>query len=229
MQEEFAILGIEADHIGRKYIGGEVRRESQNVLAGLVRNAALAIGCHGVSTRILLPVFQIARGARCNENKKLAGSIASPANEIVACRYTIRKRRCLAPAAPAPGCTATCTSYAYANAWHALSNQRRSHHSRHSRRRIGRLCSPRSRDSHRIRGSHRIPGQPHPRQPPHPPHPRWASCTPLRTIFFVVEEMEGSKADVGNFLFTERDHHARSEIRPLNIGRRYGRCICTSC
>ena len=27
--------------------------------------------------------------------------------------------------------------------------------------------------------------------------------------------MEGSKADVGNFLFTERDHHARSEIRPL--------------
>src|SRR5438105_14706480 len=63
--------------------------------------------------------FQIARGARCNENKKLAGSIASPANEIVACRYTIRKRRCLAPAAPAPGCTATCTSYAYAYARHA--------------------------------------------------------------------------------------------------------------
>jgi hypothetical protein len=26
-------------------------------------------------------------GERCNENKKLAGSIASPANEIVACRY----------------------------------------------------------------------------------------------------------------------------------------------
>jgi hypothetical protein len=48
-----------------------------------------------------LPV-QIASGARRNENKKLAGSIAGPANEIVACRYTIRKRRRLAPAAPAP-------------------------------------------------------------------------------------------------------------------------------
>jgi len=40
-----------------------------------------------------------------------------------------------------------------------LSNQRRSHHSRHSRHHIGRLCSPRNHDSHRIRGSHhRIPG-----------------------------------------------------------------------
>ena len=36
-----------------------------------------------------------------------------------------------------------------------LSNQRRSHRSRHSRRRIGRLCILRSRDNHRIRGSHR--------------------------------------------------------------------------
>ena len=37
-----------------------------------------------------------------------------------------------------------------------LSNQHRSHHhSRHSRRRIGRLCIQRSRDNHRTRGSHR--------------------------------------------------------------------------
>ena len=36
-----------------------------------------------------------------------------------------------------------------------LSNQRRNHHSRRSRRRIGRLCILRSRDNHRIRGSHR--------------------------------------------------------------------------
>ena len=51
-----------------------------------------------------------------------------------------------------------------------------------------------------------------------------------KEIFFFVEEMEGRKADVGNFLFTERDHHARCEIRPLlNIGRGDGRCICTSC
>ena len=38
-----------------------------------------------------------------------------------------------------------------------LSSQRRSR--RHSRHRIGRLCSRRSRDSRRIRGSRRIPGQ----------------------------------------------------------------------
>ena len=36
-----------------------------------------------------------------------------------------------------------------------LSNQRRSHRSRHSRRHIGRLCIQRSRDNHRTRGSHR--------------------------------------------------------------------------
>jgi hypothetical protein len=47
---------------------------------------------------------------------------------------------------------------------------------------------------------------------------------------FVVEEMEGGEADVGNFLFTERDHHARSEIPPLlNVTGRYGRCRCASC
>ena len=57
VQEELAILRIEADHIGRKYIGGEVRRKSQDVLAGLARSEARAIGCHGVSTRILLPVI----------------------------------------------------------------------------------------------------------------------------------------------------------------------------
>ena len=80
-----------------------------------------------------------------------------------------------------------------------------------------------------------------PRQPPHPwkpPHPRASRirgnhriCRSRAgpaarrcTIFFVVEEMEGGEADVGKFLFTERDHHARSEIRPLlNVSRRYGR------
>ena len=66
VQEELAVLGIEADHIGRKYIGGEVRRESQNVLAGLARHAALAIGFHGVSTRILLPVIS---DRQCTANR----------------------------------------------------------------------------------------------------------------------------------------------------------------
>jgi len=40
---------------------------------------------------------------------------------------------------------------------------------------------------------------------------------------FVVEEMEGGKADVGKFLFAERDRHAGYEIRPLlNVARRHG-------
>src|SRR6185369_11412029 len=57
VQEELAVLRIEADHIGRKHIGGEVRRESQNVLAGLARHGALAIVSHRISTRILLSVI----------------------------------------------------------------------------------------------------------------------------------------------------------------------------
>ena len=175
-------------------------------------------------------LFQIARGARCNENKKLAGSIASPANEIVACRYTIRKRRCLAPAAPAPGCTATCTSYAYANAWHAYptnaaattataatadaaSAGSAARAAATATAAVEATASPGSASAATTASAASALGQLH----------------AAKYIFFVVEEMEGSKADVGNFLFTERDHRARSEIRPLNIGRGYGRSICTSC
>ncbi|WP_312015744.1 hypothetical protein [Bradyrhizobium liaoningense] len=46
VQEELAILGIEANRIGRQYVGGEVRCKSEEVLAGLPRNAGLAIGIH---------------------------------------------------------------------------------------------------------------------------------------------------------------------------------------
>ncbi|WP_375764679.1 hypothetical protein [Bradyrhizobium sp. Pha-3] len=60
MQEEFAVLGIEADHIGRNHISGEVRRESQNALAALPRDAALAIDCHRGGTLILLLSLPIA-------------------------------------------------------------------------------------------------------------------------------------------------------------------------
>ena len=158
----------------------------------------------------------------CNENKKLAGSIASPANEIVACRYTIRKRRCLAPAAAAPGCTATCASYAYAYAWHAHpypTNAAATTAATADAASAGSAACAAATTTASVEAT-ASPEPPHPRQPPHLPHPRWASCTPLRTIFFVVEEMEGSEADVGKFLFTERDHHARSEIRPLlNVDR----------
>ena len=111
-------------------------------------------------------------------NKKLAGSIASPANEIVACRYTISKRRCLAPAAPAPGCTATCTSYAYAYAGTPIQP-------------TPQPPQPPQPTPHRQALHPAQPRQPphprkpphpraHPRQPPHLPQPHWASCTPLR-------------------------------------------------
>jgi hypothetical protein len=46
----------------------------------------------------------------------------------------------------------------------------------------------------------------------------------------VVEETEGSEADVGNFLFTEGDHHAGRETLPLlNVTGRHGRRRCASC
>ena len=46
MQEELAILGIEANRIGRQDVGGEIRCKSENVFAALPRNAGLAIGSH---------------------------------------------------------------------------------------------------------------------------------------------------------------------------------------
>jgi hypothetical protein len=46
---------------------------------------------------------------------------------------------------------------------------------------------------------------------------------------FVVKQTERGEADVGKFLFAERDHHAGCEIRPLlNVAGRYGRCQCAS-
>jgi hypothetical protein len=154
----------------------------------------------------------------------LAGSIASPANEIVACRYTIRKRRCLAPAAPAPGCTATCTSYAYAYAWHAYpTNAAATAAATADAASAGSASRAAATTTASAEATATASAA------------ATASTAPTgkqhaaKEIFFVVEETEGSKADVGNFLFTERDHHARCEIRPLNIGRGYGRCIRTSC
>jgi hypothetical protein len=40
---------------------------------------------------------------------------------------------------------------------------------------------------------------------------------------FVIEEMEGSEADVRKFFFAEREHHAGYEIRSLlKVARRNG-------
>ncbi len=216
VQEELSILGIEADHIGRKHIGGEVRRNRKTSLRVLLATRLLRLAVIGSARGFCCLSFQIASAPRrvrpirirvptstgfvrwswntlaCHRqaahagrrtlqgNNKLAGSLASPANEIVACRYTIRKRRCLAPATPSPRCTATAL---LPTARLRLSNQRRSHHSRHSRHRIGRLCSaaqPRQ-PPHPWKPPHpraRASASAHPRQPPHPR----ASCTPLRAF-----------------------------------------------
>jgi len=184
----------------------------------------------------LLPVIsdrQRTAGERCNENKKLAGSIASPANEIVACRYTIRKRRCLAPAAPAPGCTATCASYAYAYAWHAhpyptnaaattaaaaatadaASAGSAARAASTAAASVEATASPDSASAATTASAASALGQLH-----------------AAAEFFFVEKLEGGEADVGKLFFAERDHHAGSEIPPLlNVSGRYGRCVCASC
>ena len=127
-------------------------------------------------------------GERCNENKELAGSIASPANEIVACRYTISKRRCLAPPAPAPRCTATCTSYAYADAWHAYAYPTNAAATTAA---TADTTSAGSAARATTTATASALGQLH-----------------AAAEFFVVEKLEGSEADVGKFFFAERDHHA---------------------
>ena len=53
----------------------------------------------------------------------------------------------------------------------------------------------------------------------------------LRTgsAVLLVEQMEGGKADVGDFFFTEQDALGRREIQFLHrVGRRHGRCRCAS-
>ena len=163
-------------------------------------------------------------GERCNANKKLAGSIASPANEIVACRYTIRRRRRLAPAAPAPGCTAACCyprhAYTYPTNAAATAADAASAGSAARATATATASAEATTASAGATASAAATASSAPTGKQHA----------AKEIFFLIgEETEGSKADVGNFLFTERDHHARCKIRPLNVGRGYGRCICTSC
>ena len=158
-------------------------------------------------------------GERCNANKKLAGSIASPANEIVACRYTIRRRRRLAPATPAPRCTAACCyprhAYTYPTNAAATTAATADATSAGSAARAAATATASTGGASTTTSAAATAsaGQLH----------------AAKGIFFVCEETERGEADVCNFLFTERDHHARCKVWPLNIGRGYGRCICTSC
>ena len=138
-------------------------------------------------------------GERCNANKKLAGSIASPANEIVACRYTIRRRRRLAPATPAPGCTAACCypRHAYTYPTNAAATTTAATTDATSAGSAARAAATATAStggaSTTSAAATASAGQLH---------------AAKRTFFFVQEEMEGGEADVGKFFFTELDHHA---------------------
>jgi hypothetical protein len=158
-------------------------------------------------------------------NNKLAGSLASPANEIVACPYTIRKRRYLAPTAAAPRCAATCCyprhAYAYPANAAAAAAATADTASAGSAARAAATATASAEAAASPGGASATAST-----------TTTASTGELHAaegIFFVVEQLEGSQADVGNFLFTERDHHARCEIRSLNIGRWYGRSQRASC
>jgi hypothetical protein len=163
-------------------------------------------------------------------NKILAGSIPSPANEIVAYRYKIRRPRRLAPAAPAPGCTATCTPYAYAYAWYAdayptnaaattaaaadtASAGSAARAAATATASVEATASPGCASAAAAASAASALGQLH-----------------AAAEFFFVEKLEGSEADVGKFFFAERNHHAGDEVLPfLNVTGRHGRGVCTSC
>jgi hypothetical protein len=53
VKEELPVLGIETHDIGWQHIDGEIRRELQNVFAGMVRNGGPAIACHEVNIHTL--------------------------------------------------------------------------------------------------------------------------------------------------------------------------------
>jgi hypothetical protein len=149
----------------------------------------------------------------------LAGSITSPANKIVACRHTIKERRYLAPAATAPGCTAACTCHCRhtysdpANATATATTTADATSAGPAGATSAAAATATSAGATASTAATASAGQLHAAE---------------ENIFF-VEETEGSEADVGDFLFTERDHHAGREILPLlNVTGRYGRCRCAS-
>ena len=139
-------------------------------------------------------------------------------------RYTIRKRRRLAPAAGAPRCTATCACHPWhsdpdkANAAATATSDAASAASASGAAATTTACAEAATASARATTSATAASA--------------ASARQLHACdgdIFVVEETEGGEADVGKFLFTERDYHAGCEIRPLlDIAGRYGRCRCAS-
>src|SRR5262245_24031540 len=53
VKKELAVLGIEADGIGRQQIDGEIRREPRDVFAVKQCSSVPAIACHEVNARTI--------------------------------------------------------------------------------------------------------------------------------------------------------------------------------
>jgi hypothetical protein len=145
----------------------------------------------------------------------LAGSITSPANKIVVCRYTIKERRYLAPAATAPGCTAACTCHCRhtysdpANATATATTTANATPAGPAGSTSAAAATATATGAAASTAATASAGQLH----------------AAKENIVVVEETEGSEADVGDFLFTERDHHAGREIlRLFNVTGWYSRC-----
>jgi hypothetical protein len=205
------LLSVISDH--QSAANRSSRRTCAPTSTGIVRLSWNTLACHRQ-----LPTLA---GERYNENKKLAGSIASPANEIVACRYTIRTRRRLAPAAPAPGCTATCACHP----WHADPYRNTATAATAATKADAASAGSASTAAATATATASAEAT----------TSAAAAASALSQLHaakdvFVVEEMEGGEADVGKFLLTERDHHAGCVTRRLlNVTGRYGRCRCASC
>jgi hypothetical protein len=171
------------------------------------------------------------RQADATRNNELAGSLASPANEIVACRYTISKRRCLAPAASAPGCTTAGTSYSYAYAWHAHPYPANAAATAAATTDAAPAGSA-ARATATATASVEATASPHGASAAAtaPAASALGQLHAAEGIFFVVEKLEGREADVGKLFFAERDHHAGDEVLAfLHVTDRHGRGVRTSC
>jgi hypothetical protein len=129
-----------------------------------------------------------------------------PGQQIVACRYTLRRRRSLAPATAAPRCTATCGHACHRATYNTNAT------SATAATDAAAATSASTTASAAAAATASAPGDLH-----------------AATDVFLVEEMEGGEADVGNFFVTKRDHLARRKVRPLlNIARWYDRSRCAS-
>jgi hypothetical protein len=131
----------------------------------------------------------------------------------------IRKRRRLAPAAPAPRCTAPCAcdprhSDPYSNATSdtaSAGSATTAPAAATTTASAEATASPEASTSAATTTS-------------------TAAASQLHAgggVFFVVEEMESGEADVGEFLFIEGDREAKSWNRSLlEVAGRYSRCCC---